>query len=601
MDSCVLLKLRENITVEDDVQLALLEARALFHGPVAACATLDEALDLLALPHVAGPGLAQPGRGCGPAALTAGRPRRPLAEVARRLTFAQEMLICGPSADLAAAHDACPWNSRLQARDGRSLLRVIPHFCIAELADVIARQASRFPDPATALDRLLEHLLADDPSQLAPDLDDLPLRQASTCLGHSLHVYKSKFFPRVVRSLANGCLPDLHACCLLDPFAGSGTSLLEGQALGLAALGTDLDPLSVAISETKLSLARVDAQALGAALQGIRAQMREAAPLSRLQRVELPWALARKLEPEEAERINGNATAIKSAIYAGDEEPLLRQVLLISLSDALARKLRLRFLGTGHGRFAIELRKTALADLFFSHVQRMIRAIQAIQALERRLGPAPAAACFARMGDALDIAVPPSSVDLIITSPPYLPAASGRENYTLGKAASLLALDLLPELELKSLNDALVGSMAAPSDLDAAGLPDSARAFVEWLRNDPGRNIKADPSLRYYQDVKRALQEMQRVLRPGAVAAVVVARSHTFYRYATREVLYTAQNAEIIEEIARGAGLGVDRVLHLKLNKHNAVARPRSRDAYYESILLLRKPPDSEESAVKKC
>jgi hypothetical protein len=41
---------------------------------------------------------------------------------------------------------------------------------------------------------------------------------------------------------------------VLDPFAGSGTALVEAAVMGAPAVGVDIDPLSVAIAQAKAQL-----------------------------------------------------------------------------------------------------------------------------------------------------------------------------------------------------------------------------------------------------------------------------------------------------------------------------------------------------------
>jgi len=67
---------------------------------------------------------------------------------------------------------------------------------------------------------------------------------------HWFYPYKGKFHPQFVRALANilGLKPGDR---LLDPFCGSGTTLLEGALLGLKTIGFDVSPLCVLISKMK--------------------------------------------------------------------------------------------------------------------------------------------------------------------------------------------------------------------------------------------------------------------------------------------------------------------------------------------------------------
>jgi hypothetical protein len=74
-------------------------------------------------------------------------------------------------------------------------------------------------------------------------------RQATRYLVHGLHEYKGKFNPQMARALIN--VADPHATALLDPFCGSGTTLIEGMRLGLEVAGVDANPLAAWISRVK--------------------------------------------------------------------------------------------------------------------------------------------------------------------------------------------------------------------------------------------------------------------------------------------------------------------------------------------------------------
>lgn len=67
---------------------------------------------------------------------------------------------------------------------------------------------------------------------------------------HWFYPYKGKFHPQMVRGLANimGLKP---GDTLLDPFVGSGTTVVEGALLGLKTIGFDISPLCVLISKVK--------------------------------------------------------------------------------------------------------------------------------------------------------------------------------------------------------------------------------------------------------------------------------------------------------------------------------------------------------------
>src|SRR5262245_11279186 len=77
-------------------------------------------------------------------------------------------------------------------------------------------------------------------------------RQSTRYSAHGLHEYRGKFNPQVVRAIGNllGLEPGDR---VLDPFCGSGTTLLEAAHIGWNAVGVDLNPLGVLIANAKLA------------------------------------------------------------------------------------------------------------------------------------------------------------------------------------------------------------------------------------------------------------------------------------------------------------------------------------------------------------
>jgi SAM-dependent methyltransferase len=69
---------------------------------------------------------------------------------------------------------------------------------------------------------------------------------------HGLHRFAGKFIPNLPRYLIREILPNSQERVVLDPFCGSGTTLLEAALEGRKFIGLDIDPLSIAISNAKI-------------------------------------------------------------------------------------------------------------------------------------------------------------------------------------------------------------------------------------------------------------------------------------------------------------------------------------------------------------
>jgi site-specific DNA-methyltransferase (cytosine-N4-specific) len=67
---------------------------------------------------------------------------------------------------------------------------------------------------------------------------------------HSIHPYPAKFIPDIPRALINS-LPIPKNTIILDPFCGSGVTLVEAQRKGLKSVGVDLNPIACLLSRVK--------------------------------------------------------------------------------------------------------------------------------------------------------------------------------------------------------------------------------------------------------------------------------------------------------------------------------------------------------------
>ncbi len=612
-----LLCLRGNVTLAGDLALAKRELDALLPGAPLEQWSLDNAWsafrDCAARASDAEP-LVLPL--ATDVACTADLTAAQIELLLERATFLQQVLVLPAAAEQQEFAALCAASPRLRRHEG-SLFAGLSVQCLVEIASLIAAKAHP-ADVAGLLSEAVSALLGRAESERAAGRAVAVARRAraSSYLTHDLHVYKAKFFPRLARTALNIAGSERPAGgerpsgLVVDPYAGSGTTLLEASRLGLPSLGSDIDPLSVLIAGAKLLLPRTGLAALRAPLDAGSFTEAGSTGSGACPPLVFPHWLARKLTTEQAAAVLGDANALAAAIGRlppGVERTLAR----VCLSDALTRKLHMRFLGTGVGRFALELRRASVRALFLSRYAALCReAALAADVLPAYGLASPAAAAVAR-ADARSLPLPDGAAATVLTSPPYLPASSGRENYLMSKAPSLLLLGLLDAGGVERLNQRAAGSMGSDVEAgqgqvgnplvmvsprssssgartDPLGLSPGERRLVEWLAADSLRAIKAEPVRRYFLHLRLALVEMGRVLRPGGRAAVVIGTRSTFYRFRTREPVYTVETASLLAEAATSLGLTVDSFIEVELDKGNRNARPRSLDSYSETILLLR-------------
>ena len=421
-------------------------------------------------------------------------------------------------------------------------------------------------------------------------------RKRNEYLTHGFHKYKAKFFPRMARSLINiTCGVD---GVVLDPFAGSGTTLIEAVMMGIGAVGVDIDPLAAFITHQKLSfLSAADVVALGDRLVRALPNRRFLQQQGRLFTVgrtnklayRLPSYIRTKLADAVAADIEAEVDALAGTIHALDD-PLIRNAGKLALSHSIATKINLRWMGTGDNRFSLTVTKSSIISIFVQHVRAMARALRRAGMM---LPCVDLSRCQAVEGSAVCLPIADESIDGIVTSPPYLPASSGRETYLRSRGPSIIALNLLSEQQLLERETRMMGSILNLQERQE--LPATICDLVEWMIPQRARAPKAHATATYFNELRASLCEMARVLKPGGKIALVVATVHTFYHLVSRETVRTLDMpASILALLQIGVPLPLKHVetVEIELAKMDFAARPAARGKYSESIVVLEKTHD---------
>lgn len=419
-------------------------------------------------------------------------------------------------------------------------------------------------------------------------------RKRNTYATHDIHKYKAKFFPRLARALVNIVSPDDNSV-VLDPFCGSGTLNLECSLMGMTSFGTDIDPLSIEIASLKCDLLEIADLGGPTDFEMLSRQVfatRELSSVTSAYRIPdfLRRERSKSLTPDVIEEIELDINAaITSINLIGDT--FRRRVAWIILSDALASKISLRWMGTGDDRFAIEVAKRSIRQIAISHGKTLQARVESFLQLPSSVRAGFAKSTFYR-ADASRLPLDDGSVSSIVTSPPYLPASSGRETYLRSRAASITALNLEDMSGILKIESDLVGSLHASVDTNLR-IPPSVVDLVNFMLPQRSRVGKAIPTKKYFEKLGLTLIEMGRVLAPGGRIAMVISKSHTFYEQQSRAVVRVFDMVEAVTDLVNlnsdKMGLSVESSIDLELGKADYSARPASTGAYFESVLFIRK------------
>lgn len=356
-------------------------------------------------------------------------------------------------------------------------------------------------------------------------------RQATRYSVHGLHEYKGKFNPQVAKALMNifGVGSD---SAVLDPFCGSGTTLVEAAQLGAQAHGVDVNPLAIYVAGAKLAALRTPTAELKGLLSECLLTLREATDCE-------PTDIDDARTAYLKHWFDGNVLALierlRSTVerVAGASAPILLTVASDLLRDySLQEPQDLR----------IRRRKSPRPEEpLLARWERDCRARFDRIAAAQALLPSVVPQATIKLGSAADAVALTSGklFDAAITSPPYAMALP----YIDTQRLSLVWLGLTNPSELASLEATLIGSreirgagrrtLQDEMMANAAGLPHT-EAKLCWelqqaLSDADGFRRQAVPVLlyRYFVGMMAALSGILNVMKPNAPFALIVGHNHT--------------------------------------------------------------------------
>jgi SAM-dependent methyltransferase len=363
-----------------------------------------------------------------------------------------------------------------------------------------------------------------------------------------------------------------RGAAVLDPFAGSGTTLVEARRAGARALGTELLAPAALAARVKTRF-ELDGAGLESAARRVvtAARHRRAGPLPFLRETRRQF---------DASRL-GELTRLRDALPRG--ETPMADALRLAFGKILIPASRLhRSPCLGYDRRYRSIDGTAY-DLFLTAVATMREDLTELQREPSRWGPA----AEIRAEDARTARWPTGSVDLAITSPPYVNGMDYVMNYKvdlawLGYVRSYRDLAAIRRAEV-ACDNLPRSETAAYRAIEA--LPDP------WLAEILGRirtNVARKGSYRrddvhavvhrYFADLVPVLRRVYEALRPGGRFVLVVGDSLLAGTYVPGDLI----TARI------GASLGY------RIESVN-VARPRrsgQRRSFLlrESVVTLKRP-----------
>jgi DNA modification methylase len=333
---------------------------------------------------------------------------------------------------------------------------------------------------------------------------------------------------------------------------GSGTVIALARLKGHKAIGVDVDPLAVLIS--KVWTTAVEAEEAKSKAREVLARAKKIFD-NMSQGEAYPSRSDRETRKFVAYWFDGYARrqlASLSLAIARVRDEATRNVLLCALSRLIITK-------QSGASLAMDLSHSRPHKVFRrAPVKPFRKFLAAVDHVARncvdKKGDDRGPAARVHLGDARDLPVQDASIDLVVTSPPYLNAI----DYIRCSKFSLVWMGYrIPDLRgvrAKSVGTEASGS-ESQNDLEI-------QAIISALKLKPrlGRHDEAVLT-RYIGDMRRAMREVARVLAPGGKAVYVIGENTVRGTY--------IRTSQIISAIAKLCGLRIEyrRVRALPANR----------------------------------
>lgn len=401
---------------------------------------------------------------------------------------------------------------------------------------------------------------------------------------HGLHEYKGKFNPQIVHAVAN-IFGVNKGQVVLDPFNGSGTTILECAHAGILAYGTDINPMACFIANTKVDSLQINVQEAYAFLDELKDYLLSPEPIVSENDVRLKY-----LESWIPKDTLCVLETLKNKTK--DTDMCIRNFLLLVASDLIRdysyqepSDLRIR-------RRKSPFPETPFVDAYIQNVHKYLKKIGQVQTIKD--------SSFFPSNHAVNCDIKNSKpfeqlkFDAAITSPPYVTALP----YIDTQRISLVWLGLCEATEIASLEASLIGSREIQKSEkikwaeiiaeNKSDLPDEIYSLVcsmnESLNEKDGFRKQDVPTLvyKYFTEMKDMFINVRSMMKPKGVYGLVVGHNKT--TLGGKE--YCLDTPYLLSVIAKNCGWQVEELFPLQtykrygLNAKNAISK--------ETLIVLR-------------
>lgn len=362
---------------------------------------------------------------------------------------------------------------------------------------------------------------------------------STTYATHGMHSYPAKLIPHIPHYFINKDHFSKRGGFVLDPFCGSGTTLVEAKLSGRNSFGVDINPLAKLL--TKVKTTPLDPRKLQNLYEEIMQEISDSRTGVKLQEFpDIDYWFSPKAQMELA--------IIKKAIWKIDE-PDYRDFFKVCFSSIIRK---CSYADPRISPACKSKRMRALVEKGWEpqvfDVFKKVASANIIQhqVFTEKSDPQAFAKVIGK--NAKEIALSDEVLDLVITSPPYINA----QKYVRSTKLEIYWLDLLTKEELCKLDKELIGTERALRE-EYEGLGFSSLTTLKKLNRLLKKLAKIDRqrayiAYKYFLDIDQVLSEIYRVLRAHGHFVLVIGNNR-FYGigFPSSQILIDMAKAQLFE------------------------------------------------------
>lgn len=343
---------------------------------------------------------------------------------------------------------------------------------------------------------------------------------------HGLHSYAAKCPPQLVEYSIEKY--SQSGDIILDPMVGSGTTLVEAKIHGRRSIGFDIDPLACLIARVKSSI--IEDHKIEEIFQHVISDTKR--DLKKLETNRVNAALLERAKsPDFLNRdywfnqgVQQQLALLGHHIDRLATEKQIREFLWVAFSGIILTKVSVanaRDIIHSRHHYLKHAEEPDVLDKFERRVWKMRKQMQEFGQLCAK----SEAQAEVHVGDARKLPIEDNSINLVFTSPPYATALDYPRAHFLAVNWMRSILKVNPD-QYKRKGETYIGSergkIAEKESPQTLTL--TAHSVVDQLRKIDQR--KSQLIERYFLDMTSAFSEINRVLKPGKHAVIVVCPSH---------------------------------------------------------------------------